>query len=273
MKRQILPYKDFLPFAPSNAGETVKIHHCKRGKHNDRLYITRSMDGSIVCYCHHCGGTGYYQDGKKVYTRRTVHVQKKGTFTEIPKGGTTRLADWSVLAKVWINKAHIGQKLIRQYGLQSFSNDDSVMIPIMNEGKLCRLIKRSFDPDLPKYLTLMHDNFHNANAYVFHSRAGDNTRLILVEDVLSAIRVAEYVDALVLCGTNMNSNLLVNALNKSYDHIKIFLDNDNPMVKKSQRKIQRRLDSIDFHTDTTVIENDVDPKEMSSDRLCEVIYG
>ena len=143
----------------------------------------------------------------------------------------------------------------------------------MNEGKLCRLIKRSFDPDLPKYLTLMHDNFHNANAYVFHSRAGDNTRLILVEDVLSAIRVAEYVDALVLCGTNMNSNLLVNALNKSYDHIKIFLDNDNPMVKKSQRKIQRRLDSIDFHTDTTVVENDVDPKEMSSDRLCEVIYG
>ena len=53
---------DFVDSAPNVRGEQVHIHHCKGGKNNDKLYIRRNEDDSIVAYCHHCNQRGYARD-------------------------------------------------------------------------------------------------------------------------------------------------------------------------------------------------------------------
>ena len=48
---------EFVDLAPTEPG-TVHKHHCKQGRNNDRMYITREEDGTILAYCHHCGRGG-----------------------------------------------------------------------------------------------------------------------------------------------------------------------------------------------------------------------
>jgi len=50
---------EFVQYAPEEPG-TVHVHHCKEGSNNDRLYVTRKEDGTILAYCHHCGASGYH---------------------------------------------------------------------------------------------------------------------------------------------------------------------------------------------------------------------
>ena len=67
-----LEHDEFVPYAPDEPG-TVHIHHCKTGNNNDRLYITRKDDDSIVAYCHHCGASG----GFNVLGNRVIKASER----------------------------------------------------------------------------------------------------------------------------------------------------------------------------------------------------
>lgn len=72
---------EFVDLAPTEPG-TVHKHHCKQGRNNDRMYITRKEDDTILAYCHHCGGSGRYS----VLGNRVLKASKGNKESE--NGGT-----------------------------------------------------------------------------------------------------------------------------------------------------------------------------------------
>ena len=70
-----LSRSEFVPYAPKDRGGQTHIHHCKQGHNNDRLYIRRNEDESIVAYCHHCGKSGYsFPDNTQIRKAKDVHI-------------------------------------------------------------------------------------------------------------------------------------------------------------------------------------------------------
>jgi len=90
---------------------------------------------------------------------------------------------------------------------------------------------------------------------LFRSRNNENNRLIIVEDVVSAIRVADFCDCLALGGTNVNSPQLV-PIFLYYDRLVCMFDPDEA-GKKATAEFKKRyslLKPID------VIKVNKDPK-------------
>lgn len=78
-KKQRLKHDEFVPFAPTEPG-TVNVFHCKAGRNNDRLYITRCYDDPyrIVAYCHHCGCSGVFSEKLSRYKKAASHPTRAG---------------------------------------------------------------------------------------------------------------------------------------------------------------------------------------------------
>ena len=60
--------------------------------------------------------------------------------------------------------------------------------------------------------------------------------LFLVEDVLSAIKLARYYNSLALLGTNLQSEILHGII--KFKKLIIFMDNDHPRVKLLQSTLR-----------------------------------
>jgi hypothetical protein len=92
--------------------------------------------------------------------------------------------------------------------------------------------------------------------------------VVLVEDMLSALKVSQIASAFVLGGTAIKDEQLRHLL-KSFNKFDIMLDNDNWQVKTNQYKLYKKLSL--FSRDVRVIEVDKDPKEYSLDELKELL--
>jgi len=102
----------------------------------------------------------------------------------------------------------------------------------------------------------------------------DSTTVVAIEDYLSALQVVRAgFNALLLGGTRCSSDCVSallegNAQGDSFQEVMIYLDNDNPAVRQSQRDIARTLG---MYLSTRVIRETRDPKELTIDELREVL--
>lgn len=92
--------------------------------------------------------------------------------------------------------------------------------------------------------------------------------VVLVEDMLSGLRMREICDVLVLCGTELRPSALAALAKEGYQHAIVFLDADNPTVKMKARKIAQRLSWMK----TSIIETGSDPKHYPKTTLEEMIH-
>ena len=91
--------------------------------------------------------------------------------------------------------------------------------------------------------------------------------LFIVEDVLSAIKLSRYYNSLALLGTNLCDDMMHGFL--QFDHVIIYMDNDNPRVKKLQSVINARLEFI--VDKVTLLKRQRDPKLLSDSELQSLV--
>lgn len=97
---------------------------------------------------------------------------------------------------------------------------------------------------------------------------GSSSTVILVEDVLSALRVSALGwDALALCGTELHPEAANFILTEGYKRAIVFLDGDNPTVQMKTRTIAKKLSWLS----TTIIETGQDPKNYPDSQLAEIL--
>jgi hypothetical protein len=116
-----------------------------------------------------------------------------------------------------------------------------------------------------KALTLDNDSFFG---YYPHTGEASET-VVIVEDVLSALKCREVADTIALCTTSIRPLAVRRVLEKGYKEAVIFLDADNPTVRMNARKIARKLSFLR----TRIIETGRDPKYYDVEALKALIGG
>lgn len=259
-----IPYKELLDLKDKagdlDEGETINIHHCKEGKDNDRCYVTNKGD-CYLFYCHHCGGYGKVSEKLATYKKK---IKKEATRLpnsfSIPSTAEKDVRRWPIEARLWPQRASLTREQIEEVGMVWDERSGRVCIPISFDGEYRGYVARLINGDGPKYLARRNDLAH----FIYAKHAEPTKRVILVEDILSCIKLYySGYNAVALQGTSIDDTLL-NYITKHYNDFIIWLDNDNPQVKMNQVKLQKKLSL--FGT-TRIIKSEVDPKEYSKEEI------
>lgn len=265
---------EYVPFAPEEAG-TVNIHHCKSGKDNDKLFITRCEDGlTILAYCHHCGKRGYHNqtDSANIKTllaakeNRKVLAKVGGKYEhKLPRDCKSFGSDWPTPARVWVRRYGITKRELDDYGICYSESLGRVVMPVYDgDGLALYQARKIFDfDDGPKYLT-----YHNRNGSVWFSHLPSIRTLVICEDILSAIKVSRLLPSCAVLGTSI-SDKSFNIITKQFDEFIIFMDDDNIDVRTKQLTLKNRLEM--FGKVRIVHTKGKDAKEHTNQQLEDIL--
>lgn len=259
---------EYLPVEGVDPGETVNVHHCKQGRGNDRLYITRKDDGYLY-YCHHCGFAGF-QRADYVARSKAVPARKE-TVGDADYHDVHRAADdlgsWAGWAREWVGASGITDAELIRHGFRYLPVADRVMYPAYLGGTHLGYQARCRAGAGPKYLTYSKGL---GQLVLGVGPAPSSKPCVLVEDALSAIRVGRQFPSVALFGTNLTEVRLA-WLIENYDRFVVWLDDDNAEVRRNTRRLHRRLSL--FGPCVTITGVGKDPKHCTDVEIGEIVRG
>ena len=252
-------------------GVQVKLIHqgCSAGPTSSRkLYVT-GTDQGIIAHCWRCGGGGGKSFRATNYIKKRENLVINDDTISLPKDLKTGLVDCHPLMNVWLGAAGITQAERDQYSIGWSESRGRAILPIFMSGKLVAFQERKILPydHGPKYLTtrlrgVKHPLFQCGQDY-------HGGKMVVVEDILSAIKVGRVANATALLGVYLPDESTHYLLRYRPDEVLVMLDNDNPQVRVQQRRILRRLAA--FAPTHRVFLDGKDPKLLSEGELRELI--
>jgi hypothetical protein len=174
--------------------------------------------------------------------------------------------DWPREMMAWLIQCRIPLQIAENYGICYDSDRHRVVIPKLNEaGELVQYQSRRLVTDgTPKYLTnkLKHEHIHDPIG------PGERT-CIIVEDMISAIRLVELgYDAVPLFTSTMTSESMLTLVGR-YDKIYVWLDNDSVTVDRHADIICTGLRLLDQHAQR--ITGYRDPKHYNDETIDNIV--
>ena len=263
---------EYISSYPLSAGEQTHVNHenCPAGTdRKKRLYIKHMPDGGYLFYCHHCGYSGFYKEKvANVYrvVKQPLTDKPSAKDLRLPKDVLKDTTRWSLDARGWLLKYGVTEQEIKNNGIVYSPSINRLLFPLYMDGDYIGWQGRSLakDGDVPKYLTTVDSNRLIGNCGLYRSRACQDTG-VLVEDVISAIRVSRQVDAIALLGSHPTPEV-INWIASRYKNIIIWLDNDKPEVIKQQNKLLS-LFKVLVSGRVEIVLTDKDPKDHSDTEI------
>jgi hypothetical protein len=223
-------------------------------------------------FCFACDHKPFHMKGKQTLEslaelRRLNNEslqRTEGSALKLPNDFTTAIP---LEGRLWLYKSGITDKLRKQYNIGYSARLHRVVLPIYDtKGTLiwfqCRAL---LDGQRPKYLQPSRDK----TGVVFESttRNTDATkeRVVVVEDIMSAIRVGVTHKALSLLGTKADTTH-VNTLSE-YSEVTTWLDSD----KAGRRGSATIRQAVSMLTSTSNILTSEDPKAYSDQQIKEIL--
>lgn len=275
---EYLSKEDYLSLAPDEAG-TVRVNHnsglCTGSSKS--LKITRTDDDRVIARCYRCGLFGSYGGRLSKYGSYAKATRSMTTTIPrkllIPKDFSSDISTMPAVVRAKLNSYMIEQKEITRYNLGWSDQWNRFILPVYRGSGLVGFQARYYgtDKDEPKYVTRYKED---GDLWVYlPSRASSPLDgCVVVEDMLSGIRCAEFTDACVLFGVDMGSKCLDHLSNQNRKKILVFLDDDNPKVKKKAIDIRDNLTMVGQNA--TIYHSDcVDPKEHNKAELLSLLTG
>lgn len=273
-------YKNYFP-----TEGTVRINHCKPEESNRKFYLTRSPEGDkILAFCHHCGKKGVYNLSPSSWSPPPNPLEANGLdpfkkfrvpsldkyycdarWLKIP------FEDLTLEMRRWWFKSGL---LVSEYNTLDIKllDGNRLAIPLTENFKqVTGLAFRQFRDNAPKWLILGKKTVH---PFTYSDNPTDT--LVIVEDYLSAVRLARFTNTLPLMGTNLSSLNFSQILfwvnrNRDLRKVLIWLDNDSPQVIKLAEKIYKKLVPI---CKCQIITEKKEPKHFKNQKdLVGLIYG
>jgi len=306
MRRHRIHPSEFMDYAPDRQGEQVRINHeqCPAGEDTRRrMYVKRSDEelDTVVAYCHNCGGVGVSKCGTAAISSWRDRVLSSDLLRREQGGaqGSPRGSGWAEVSASAAQGAgphdkgveevllprdaefsrtcwpKEGRVFLSRYGLTEeypgevfySSSRQRIGIVIYDcDGNRERVIyRRIFAGDTaPKY---MQERSRSAGQRRTMSVGSDV--LVLTEDWVSSKKINRSgYDAFPLLTTSLKPEDLVH-LTDEYSRVIVWLDNDNPVVKKNRDTI---VNNISLLVSNVYCVSDLsDPKNYSVTKLKEVI--
>lgn len=261
-----MPDSEWLPFAPEEPG-TVRINHTSSicaGSSNS-LKITRTDDDRIYAKCYRCGGWGSHAGrmaavsslARRIRTPRTSVLRE----VKLPTDLSMSLKTFPVKVRSYLSKCGITEPDLITYGIGWSEHWERLILPVYRGSDVEGLQARYFGDDAgqPKYIT----RYKNSGDFYqnFPARSATDDKLcVIVEDMISAVRIAKQFNAVCLYGTEMSDKCLEMVVN-GYERAIIWTDYDNYVVRKKGAAMRRRLTSLGI--DAKILMSVTDPKHYS----------
>lgn len=250
--------------------QQVNIDHvfCSAGADTRaRLYVKRTRD-AVLAYCHNCGGHGIV--GLRKSTVKSIEdllieneaVAQQGLGELVMPDDVMGDPDgWPAEAAAWLYHYGISRSEIINNEIGYSPSWDRVILPVFSGGKLVywqgRAVRKGQDP---KYISA---KAHNKVMFTAHttSMKKDRFKVFIVEDMLSAIKMSRYCDAIALLGTSPDIDDLTVRL-ENYKNVGIYLDPDHAGYTKAI-ELEKRL-SLVFLGTVKRYQLSKQPKEMDN---------
>lgn len=239
-----------------------------------RLYVKRTPSG-WTWHCFNCGASGFKRaknlsvsELRSIYANREAdmvsHCSDNGTGVCLPSDFSRE--DIPLVALTWLRKYGITPEEITHFRFGYSQRLDRLILPVFKEDGLVYWQGRYFgkDIDKPKYLNVR----AKSRGDIFFSRNTKNTSdVVLVEDILSAIKVGRVTGAVALLGSYVPDSLLTFLGTRGI--IRVWLDRDKAMTGiRSARRITALTGRPAFPVITPL-----DPKEYSEQEILAKLGG
>lgn len=231
----------------------------------------------------HCYSCGKHKSlDKKYYAYKPQIASNTNNTTFNPPEMIKRPCDFGVNVLKWLYNYYVFDEMIVKYGIGYCSyrefgkfKGESVILPYYEDGSLVFLQQRFFPDKIFRTMGVKDRPFTFLNE--------ESSQIILVEDFISAIRVAEHHNVLCLQGTKLNYNALKYILESNLD-IKIWLDPDNAgqegakcifdkVVNYLKYKYNKQAFVLRKHRTVSVIVTDKQPKNYSDQQIKDIIQS
>lgn len=254
-------------------GERIRLNHsshdCKGG--SEAAILSRNDDGYSF-FCFRCGCRGF-AGVAKYYTRPAPRgegvARCSGMATAAPDDAHGEWRGWPGDVREWLTKAGMNDDRTSRYGIVWSDREESLWIPVRQYSRITTgfkhvgYVKRGFNPK--SYLTKTHDKDEFYGYYVKDTEGVEDAceTVVLVEDVISAIRVSEVIDCISIMGVHPKPATVSKVLTEKYKNAIVFLDGDNPTVRMKARQIGKRLPFVNVR----VVDIGKDPKHCTKHEL------
>ena len=269
----MLRFKEFVPYAPSEPG-VVRINHESATCAGDSrsMRIETHDDGRITAKCFRCGSSGV--DSRGVGTVQGIKHQIQaalaiGASREDKDRRLGKLVEdqglWPIMAYHWVRQYGITSAEVRAYGIMYAEERGRVLLPVWWKGeKVGYQLRRIFNEDEgPKYDTRLRGGY----GFMSHGTVTSN-EVVIVEDILSAIKVGRTTTAIALLSTGMSSRVKEEL--SHYDRFYLWLDMDNEQVIRQAVKL---LKTLELFGSVKLIQTEKDPKYYDDSEIVRTLYA
>jgi len=244
-------------------GEEIRFSHEECNDTRDRLYVKRTRTGYLY-HCHNCGLNGWVHGKRSLSPKETLQALEKPKKNQVvkdvklnlPHEFTTQL---SPKAQIWLEKYGITDDEANKFRFGMLPHRNRLLLPVYDSNdSLVYYQTRYLDKPTkqnPKYLNVRASGAKNV-FFICNHRATD--LCILVEDILSAIKVGRQVDSIALLGSYIPPRIV--DILQGYARVCIWLDPDK---RAEALKYSKQLNAL-LGVPVTPIISPKDPKEHSN---------
>ena len=266
MNKLRLHHDEYVPFAPEVVGQRQRVNHSSSACDGDSqsLSIWRNDDDSIGAKCYRCGATGRTKSKPSMFRK---HNETKA-LQEIPKDVSSQFADMPPEVATYVNTKGISEAIAYHYGIGWSESAGGLVLPVHNEYHHDGFQVKYFDRK-QRYTTVHRGQRQLMFTHLCDGIEGLGTPVVIVEDLISAIRVVQavpHLDAFALLGSELNDQGLAQLV-KYHQKFIVWMDNDNDTVVSKAKQLYHRLS---LFGSAQLIKEQCEPKDLRDEQILEM---
>lgn len=236
------------------------------GQDNSQL-VSHSHKG-YNRYCFRCQAHQFVPHGQLRIADIERHKRERAIMdARVPTLPDDYTLDVPVRKMFWYLQYGIDADLAREYRIGYSEKLDRIVLPVYEEEELTALQMRAVDKWIkPKYL-----NPHGpkVSSAVFQSHTDNNGITVVVEDILSAIKVGKVAHTTSILGTNMTDARAMKIAKQNHTAI-LWLDNDKAGHNGRVDAVrQLQMQGLEVYT----VQSERDPKKYNTDEIKLYLRG
>ena len=218
---------------------------------NDKSGDNLAVYSDLHCYCFRCG----YSSGRKSFTRTE---QKPTSQIVLPADVTTELP---YEARAWLGQYQLARLDLNRNHIMWSERWSRIIFPYFNETELLAWQGRYVGEDKTKAKWFSQGKIHE----IIHPLQVNQRKAILVEDIVSAIKISRVYGAIPIFGSSVSTKQILR-LKTIVDEVWFYLD---PDMRTKSVKMARLSELLGLKAH--VIFSDKDPKEHSHDDIANIL--
>ena len=218
---------------------------------NDKSGDNLAVYSDLHCYCFRCG----YSSGRKSFTRTE---QKPTSQIVLPADVTTELP---FEAKEWLKQYQLTRLDTNRNHVMWSEKYSRIVFPYFNETELLAWQGRYIGEDKTKAKWFSQGKIHE----IIHPLQVHQRQAVLVEDIVSAIKVSKICGAIPIFGSSVSTKQILR-LKSIVEEVWFWLD---PDMRGKSLKLAHISNTLGLTAHT--IFSDKDPKEHSHEEISMLV--